>query len=333
MLFIAHPHQVFWLDNQLLFRGHRLLYGAISKNSAYAIQDLSCLSAIERSTNISFKRHYLPPPVTNHYGNNLPKTRDLIDENCVNILWLGRLDYDKITSLINLLDNLMEVPCKRTIVHIIGGGNSISLININKYAPKITIIFNSIMFGEERNNYIRNNADIALAMGVSSLDTSIEGVPTILPIVSRTMFKDDRYTLIYDSPEYSLGFTREDCISNKVKTYSLREIIDMVFVQKKKIEIGKRCQNYVLSEFSVQNNIDTILETICGTKMTRNMICHNPVVLQQMVIYSLYRFFRKNNCEYNDYVTYLTKIKQIFDHNKIESFKTIIHDLLLRGKR
>ena len=229
VLFVAHVHQIFWLDDQLLIKGHHSFYKMISKNKAYAMQDLSCVLAIERATGISFDHFFFPSPVNSHYGLNLPVTRDVIDEGHVNIMWLGRLDYDKVHSLVNLLDNLMDIPCSGATLHIIGDGNSLSLIDLNKYTPKITIVFNSIMFGEERNTYMRENADLVVAMGISSLDASIEGIPTFLPLVSRGKFRDDRFTLISEAPEYSLGFEKEDCLLNGVKTNTLAEVINLIY--------------------------------------------------------------------------------------------------------
>ena len=333
VLFIAHPHQIFWLDDQLLINGHHSFYKMISKNKAYAMQDLSCVSAIERVTRVRFDHSYFPSPVNSHYGSDLPVTRDVVDEGHINIMWLGRLDYDKVHSLVNLLDNLMDISCSGATVHIIGDGNSLSLIDLNKYTPKITIVFNSIMFSEERNRYIRENADLVVAMGISSLDASIEGIPTFLPLVSREKFRDDRFTLISEAPGYSLGFEKEDCLLNKVKTYTLSEALDLVYKQKKKIELGKQCQDYVLEKFSVSHNVEEILKIITGTKLTKKKVCHNPIVLQQLIIYSLYRFFRKNNCEYNDYVLYHSKLRNLYKKDKKALIRTVLHDMLKRDKR
>ena len=119
-----------------------------------------------------------------------------IKKECeINIGYIGRLDCDKIFSLINVLDNLSlyNTSFKKN-VHIIGCGDRKHLITNNKSYKdaNINIIFTGFLLDNDKYDYLYNNVDILFSMGTSSLDGALVKIPSVL-ILSQVGYK-----LIYD---------------------------------------------------------------------------------------------------------------------------------------
>ena len=99
--------------------------------------------------------------MTLHSTNGVFKKCSATCKDRIRIGWLGRLDYDKIYSVLNLADNLIALEQPKPIdLYVIGDGNAKSLIKLSKYCPQIRFIFTSYMYGEERDAFLRKNIDI-----------------------------------------------------------------------------------------------------------------------------------------------------------------------------
>jgi hypothetical protein len=126
--------------------------------------------------------------------------------NDINIGWLGRLDEDKIFSVINILDNLNNYNTdKRKFFHIIGSGISSHLIEPSKY-KNINIIFNGTILNEDKTKYLIDNFDIAFSMGTSSIESAALKIPTIVPLsFEKYTYISNGFTKFFELSDYNLG--------------------------------------------------------------------------------------------------------------------------------
>lgn len=316
--YFYHPHIYNWLENQIYYRkrkNHDLLQ-LLYKTDSYCFMDDSNYLPACKLCDIPFNKYYLP--VTLH-SQNIKKLDnfDFVKKDTMSFGWLGRLDRDKVFSIINFADNLMDIPTDKKIeFHILGEGNSRSLIKIAKYSPKIKFIFTSYMYGQERDNYMREHIDVMMAMGVSAIDGAVMGIPTIIPIVSSTAFRDDKFVYIYDIVGYSLGWDAKDIKELGCKYHRLCDIVDDIYVKGKKKEIGEKCSSFLEDTFSLENGAKLLLENVERTKLTSEVLVKNKTVSRTLRHYKLYRKIRKNR----DFPMYHLFISRL---NRIQNYKGI----------
>jgi len=202
------------------------------------------------------------------------------------------------------------VTDKKIEFHILGDGNSRSSIKIAKYSPKIKFIFTSYMYGEERDNYIREHIDVMMAMGISAIDSAVMGVPTVVPIVSPTPFKDDKFVYIYDVVGYSLGWDAKDLKELGCSYHRLNEIIDDIYEKGLKKEIGEKCSTFVEDTFSLKNGAEMLLENVERTKLTSEALTKCRTVKNTLKRYGFYKKIRKNR-DFPMYHLFIARLNRI----------------------
>lgn len=269
LLFYYHQEIMTWLDNQMsspVIDMHPYLE-LINEKDAYCFMDGSCfISIYNRLKDIPFSRRYLPVPIKVKGKVNPAK---LINNGKINIGWLGRLDRDKVYSVINLADNLLEANFAEQIdFHIIGDGNSKGLINPNDYSPKIRLIFTSNLYGDTRDQYIRDNIDIMVAMGMSATDSSQLGVPVAFPIVSPSRFYDNKYIYLFDTKEYAIGWDPVEIGGSNCPIHTIEEIVEDIYEKGKKEEYSNKCYDVAVHLFSPSNCVSLLLPIAEKTRLT-----------------------------------------------------------------
>lgn len=302
IFFYYHQEIMEWLNNQMrspIINTHEFLE-LIYKKNAYAFMDGSCYNSIvDRIGDIPFSRQYLPVPIPKPKPTIAPKQ---IENGKINIGWLGRLDRDKIFSVINTADNLVAMESIYEIdFHIIGDGNSKCLIEPNDYSPQIRFIFTSNLYGEERDRYIRENIDIMVAMGMSATDSAQLKIPVILPIVSPHRYYDNKYIYLYDTKEYAIGWDPDEIGSSGCIIHPLEDIVSDIYVKKLKEEIGNRCFDTSKELFSVENSGKHLMDILQKTELTIEE-CGQCAPLKKMM--KRYRRYSKfaNNPDYGNFI-------------------------------
>ena len=172
------------------------------------------------------------------------------------------------------------------------------------------------MYGQERDNYIKKHIDIMMAMGISAIDTAVLGVPTIIPIVSPTSFRDDKFVYVYDIGGYSLGWDAKDLKVLNYKHHRLCDIVEDIYTKGMKKEIGERCALFSENTFSLEKGAKLLLENVERTKLTSEVLVKNKTVSRTLRHYKLYRKIRKNR----DFPMYHLFISRL---NRIQNYKGI----------
>lgn len=326
-LYFYHPQIMDWLSMQI-WRGKvnfDPFLNLLQNTNSYCFMDSSNFVALKNVSKVDFQERYVPVAI-----HDVVETEDTnlqyVDNDKINIGWLGRLDRDKIYSLINLADNLLALESPKQIdFHIVGDGNSKQLIRVSNYSPNIRFIFTSYLYGDERNEYIKNNVDIMVAMGMSATDVAQLSVPTVIPIVSPTAFKDDKYMYIFNIHGYSLGWNREDIKYSGCKLNTIEDILQDIYEYGKKDELGHKCSDFVNDMFSIKNCADNMLNIANMSQLTVETCMRCKLIKRQLSFYSLYCLFRKKS-DFARFHEFNARIKRI---NQQPTFMKKIKRLLL----
>jgi len=316
LIYDWHPNIIGLLNNQFYYRKRNIkpILELFKDKNALAFMDKGCYSAF-----CNWYKDDMPDPQyvpVFLYGEKkayIPIRP--ICENRVNVGWIGRLDSDKIYSLINFLDNLIKLQLDIPIdIHIIGDGDARNLINIQKYAPKIRFIFTSYLLGDVRDQYICENVDLMVALGIAALDTANLSIPTVIPMVSPCPFRDNKYVFLFDTKDYSLGWGPRDIGKLGYQTYTLSEVISLVYTGCGKECLGWECWEYCHDNFDCEKSGQMLLNALENTELTFSDCWNNPQIERQMRNCELYTKLRKNRT-YEEYVQLIQKFNKLQNKN------------------
>jgi hypothetical protein len=191
---------------------------------------------------------------------NETKPINEVTQSVLNFGWLGRLDSDKIFSLINVLDCLVEYEKTNVKInfYVIGSGDSRHQINVPYYLREnINIIFKDTLINELKMNFIRENIDIMFCMGLSSIETASLGLPTVIVPLSLNKYFDKKcFQFLFDMEGYNIGYYLSNLPNNKpYKTFN--EIVNEV--KTNKLFLGKKCFEHIQKYHSFDNFCKTFV--------------------------------------------------------------------------
>ncbi|MCR4662178.1 MAG: glycosyltransferase [Clostridia bacterium] len=332
VLLFMHPQVSDWLSAQAFFNSFKLqqINEMLVENKAYGMMDGSnYLQLQERCPNV-FKPLYFP--VIKEECKTDQSSGELINHFCINMAWLGRLDGDKVQSLIYFLDNAFEsIDDLKMNVHLIGDGNSKDKIEFNKYAGKIHFTFNSFLYGEMRDNYLVRNADFVVAMGVSAIDVAKLAIPTLVPIISNTRIREDKFVYIYDIKDYSLGWDSHALQNLGCETHTAQDILNDIFYNNLKRKIGLKCRDYVNKEFSINKHLVNAKKILTSTELTVEKCFKNQTVKNQLMAYSLYKKFINKHATYAVFLEFNNKVKNLRQMKFTKQIKIIFSWVLKKS--
>lgn len=301
LLLFLHPQIYKWMSLQVSPKfNHNSVFKMLKQHNAYGFMDKSNLLAVQKHSKIQFEERYFP--VVLDKIENEWETLPIINRDEINIAWFGRLDGDKINSFTNFLDNLIGFDFGKPItVHLIGDGNAKERINLKKYSPQMRFVFNSYMYGEDKDNYLRENADLVVAMGICALNAATLKLPTVLPIVSTSHIRSNKFILFNDTKDYCLGTNEDDVSDLGCKTYTASDVIDLIYSADNKQTIGEECYNCACENFSLEAQAQKYIDLIANTTLTVKRCKRNASIAGQLRFFHLYRTIRKKS----NYATFL----------------------------
>ena len=211
----------------------------------------------------AFKEKYIPIvlQLDEHEIRN-----SLIQENVINIAILGRLTNDKTCALINVLQCIDDLPQKRTTnIYIIGDGPKKQTITSILLNSNITIHMMGTLVDETLMNMLATKVDIVFAMGQSLLFAGLMGLPSVIIPSCNHPFHKDEFTYLHESTGFSLGWYVEQIPQLHVKTHSIGEILDDIYIKGRKKEIGQTTRRYCVENHS--NNIEQFISALNETTL------------------------------------------------------------------
>lgn len=194
---------------------------------------LGDIAYLKLSQQFLFKYHpidALPIPIsTDKYGVDTPVTRKIGDT--IRFCWLGRLNKEKSRNILTYMNELEAINrIKSVSLSLIGIGPAEEMLRNEAFKYSYTIEF----VGEKRedtlDSFIRNNVDIGLASGTSSMEFALRKVPVIQEwLLDRVYLANERDTYcLYGQPSHiseitSTGYRYKEMGAFKVKLFDLLE--------------------------------------------------------------------------------------------------------------
>lgn len=293
LLFDWHPEMIAFLENQFprKWQACEKLIPFFQQTKALAFMDKSCKITADRLASEPFPNKYIPV-----FSSDPPQSFCQLKEPSsgrVSIGWLGRLDSDKTYALVNLLDNLKRLPGDIPIdVHIIGDGNCRNLIRISDYTPRIRFIFTSFLMGSVRDVYIQENIDLMVTMGIAALDCANLSLPVVIAPAASKQFKNNQYVYLYDTDSYSLGWHPQEIEQLNLTTHSIEEIIEDIYAENGKKEIGRRCYYFCHDTFDVDKSAEKLLRCIEKSELSAQGCFDFPIIRKQLRALKCYQRLR-----------------------------------------
>ncbi len=267
LFWCVYPEASVWLKDRLKKNESllkRFLNCVFLHNSINSI-DHVCQDCINKNIGIHEEASYLPiwveEPEINL--NNIVKTKNITE---INIAWLGRIESDKIYSIVNLLNNYEKYETTKTkIIHIIGCGSSEKLIDINRY-KSIKIKMVGKICGLELDKYLLEHVDILFGIGSSLLEATKIKIPSVLVKMSTVPFFDNRYIYLFNSQKYILGI-EDYSYMDQSKIISIDEILDQISTESAYTIVSEKCHNYFIGNHSISSAFCRFMNNLSSSNL------------------------------------------------------------------
>lgn len=225
----------------------------------YCLVDLSNYLAVKKQLGSAFNLKERYTPIFT-YPKQTITNYSLVDAKEINCAWLGKLDSDRIYSLINLLEGLYQYKTAlKKRVHVVGTGDSYHLVDENRYSDRIEIVKLGVMTDRKLDNYLTKNVDVMFAMGTSMLEAAALGIPTVNLVSSDGDGLSDKCVWLSDCRKYTLG-AYEDLIQQVTNNiFSIKDVLDEIYCYKNKAMRGKESLQHLLNNHTIKNTANRLL--------------------------------------------------------------------------
>ena len=245
---------------------------------------------------IHFREIYVPITVPER---RRIKSKELIDPDEINIAVVGRLVIDKVYAITDLIDNIVEdfqFGCAVNI-YVIGEGDSKNILADHIKPEYVKLVFCGTLSIEEINNLLSEKADILFAMGTSVLEGASAGLPSVVIPNDVRPFHCNRYAYLFECNSFLLGWGPDQIDLFDIKTHTIKEILDDIYIANRKEEIGKLCNDYYKKNHC--NNYNFFLNALNGTRLTyeeyHRKIIYIMETIKEKYRNNIVRFLKKAN--------------------------------------
>ncbi|EAI4070947.1 hypothetical protein APU49_06260 [Campylobacter jejuni] len=234
------------------------------ENQSLAFMDYSCWENTCKKSKLEYPKKYIPAFSLNKLPDTIKRKKQQND--CIDIGYIARLDNDKIWQLINLLDNLYLLQSGKKIkVHIIGDGNSKSIIPFHHYQERFEISLCGYLTKNELNNYLLSNVDFCVAVGMAALDVAMLKIPVIIQYYSEKKFLCNEFLFLYDCFDGILGGRKETFDKLNLPINNIAQIFHKI--TENRDVIGEKCFQYATANHSLRYSSLNFLNMALMTKL------------------------------------------------------------------
>lgn len=260
-----HPDNI----KYVLYSNGRNLFRLSSKKLKLKLTEMAQCGQIvfmDGSTQFSFEKelnekiikpNFFPIPI--EFDETRFRSGRLVGSN-VSIAWLGRFSYDKINSIIKLIDDIGESSFRnKVLLHLIGDGGELKYTIERAKKHNLNYVHAGVIQGKELNDYLLKNIDIGVAMGTSCLEISKLNIPVAIADYSLTEIpKSHGYDWFYETKDYSLG-------NNVAWGMSRRMSFDDMmreYMSDNENAIGSKCYETARQSHSIESTSNRILAAV-----------------------------------------------------------------------
>lgn len=220
------------------------------------------------------------------------KKKERAKSDKLNIGWLGRISYDKINSLIKIIDEISALPEKNDIVfHVIGNGERINELEEYLKKSNINYVLVGVLIDEDLSLYMNEFIHLGVAMGTSCMEFAARKIPVFLVDFGYKRFPEKiKYNWLFETNFYSLG---SEINPLNHRNHSFRDLVKQC---QDNPDIGQKCYNYVVHNHNIKD-ISLKLIDYCQMLKEFDMVTFNRIQRKlnppiYSKIYSLYRRIR-----------------------------------------
>jgi len=234
------------------------LFYTLNKNKSLLLMDNACersLIYFFSSVKFKFKFNITAIPVPVLPFKMLEKKGSCVNDNSIG--YFGRMDRTKYSAIKPFIENILsKQKCPQ--LHVIAVGDKMDELHslCSKYGIKI--IDYGFQPNETARRIIKENTNIAIAMGTSALDIAAEGHPCIIldPAIKKKKSKQFKFRFVHEIEGYTLGEFR-DFPNYKLGLHSFGECLEMINdnLRKKEYEYVKNKHNPELIFNAVTNSL------------------------------------------------------------------------------
>ena len=211
----------------------------------------------------------------------------------INIAWLGRISYDKIFSIIKIIDEIKALDnFDQMVFHIIGTGEKLEQLEVYLKKSGINYFLAGTLVENDLSSYMNKNIQIGVAMGTSCMEFATRKIPVFLIDFSEEKFPDNiKYNWLHETQNYTLG---SDIKEATKRNHTFQQLLNLY---KNDSTIGEQCYEYVVRNHDITKVAEKLIshfEVIESTDVAafnkaQNLL--NPPLYKYL--YSLYRRIRR----------------------------------------
>lgn len=237
------------------------------KKNAIVAMDNACNIILQHFLQLQYPS-YLPVFL------NIPKKKLapplLLNDSIINATWLGRLDHNFKSHILKKLIYDLNIYAqnhtdKKINFFIIGEGDAFEdIYTFSKKCFNITILFLGTLTNVDLEKALQKT-DIGFAMGTSSLEMAIRGIPTVLLDFSYIPInKHYHYRWLFEAENYDLG--RDISYLSEEPIENIDIIIDQLINTYE--ELQNKCYNHVANHHSGEHVHKKVCQALSATNLT-----------------------------------------------------------------
>lgn len=202
----------------------------------------------------------------------------------LNIAWLGRISYDKVYSIIKIIDEIkLLADWDKVVFHVIGVGEKFNLLESYLKESGIDYILKGTLEGDDLSKYMLEKIDLGVAMGTSCMEFAARKIPVFIIDFSEEEFpKNVKYNWLFETQNYTLG-SHINSVTNRNHVF-----FELINEYKKDNTLGQKCYQYVVDNHDIKVVALKLIER-CENLKYIELPQFNTI--QKMLNPSLYIFF------------------------------------------
>lgn len=213
-----------------------------------------------------------------------------IRDTKINIAWLGRISFEKVYSIIDIIDQISQSKDRANITfHIIGDGPKKTKVLAHAQKCGVKCNFVGLLLDRELDDYIIEKIDIGVAMGTSCLEFAARRIPAVLLDYSYKKFPGKvKYRWLFETKGYALGQLIH--LQND-RTHEFQEIVNCGLNRDCKEMIGNKCHVYVSQYHNITGISSALLKHVEKIRNTpqletlkRLYVNANPVMYKRFIM-------------------------------------------------
>lgn len=215
---------------------------------------------------------------------SIKRCNKLVCSKTVNIGYYSEANSVDILTITNFAERIVKLnrTNENVNIHVFGDSSSVYLLDFSKFSPYIKFIFPGKLSGDALKTYMYDNVDLVVANREYALFSASLRLPTILPIYSKNMQKDNRYVYFYDVNGYLYDFDRNQLIFANDKNYTIGKIIDDIYKSNQKPQIGQACYDSFMKYASYSVGAKMIKTFANSCKLTYQACIHDNYIKSQL---------------------------------------------------